>query len=171
MTVHEPVFPILAFWSGKRMRGESGNERFREFKDVEALRLARWDELRPGEWLGMALVDDAGGAWTIREVHSVGYRTPFWLRGLMWIMNQGGDIEHAVECRLEQAAPIPFAEVQQRVCASIDRNPYDWVDDEAVAGEAGPPLVLADALEPMKSAVMRATKVSELFDGLDAAWS
>jgi hypothetical protein len=103
-------------------------------------------------------------------VWSLGPITQTWERALLTLLRQSDDIEHAVDYELEDRGSILFTEVQDRVCRSIDRNPEDWVDDEAMAGESGPPVTLADILEASRAAVMQATNVQELSDGWDAVW-
>jgi hypothetical protein len=164
-------FPVIGFWLSEETHGHRHNERFRLFSSSRDLHHARLRELRRSQRTGMLLVDNACRAWAVSKVWSVGPRTLIWMRVLLTLFRQSDDIEHAVDYELEDRGLIFFAEVQDRVCRSIDRNPGDWVDDEAIAGEAGPPVKLADILEVVKAAVTQATNLKELSDGLDAAWS
>ena len=166
----EPVFPIIAFLTPHRPKGWPITERFVQIGGRSALEQLREGPLKHRDWVGARLVDNTGQAFVIREVKSIGFRTPLWLRLIMRLTRQGDDVEHAVVCRLEPQGPVPFAEVQDRVCRCIDLNSDDWIDDEAMAGEAGEPLELDDVLAAAKAAVRRATDVATLFDGLDAAW-
>jgi hypothetical protein len=163
-------FPVIGFWLSEETHGHRHNERFRLFSSSPDLHHARLRELRRSERANMLLVDNACRVWAVSKVWSVGPRTQILMRALLTVFRQSDDIEHAVDYELEDRGLSPFTEVQDRVCQSIDRNPGDWVDDEAMAGEAGPPVKLADILEAVKAAVKQATNLKELSDGLDAAW-
>lgn len=61
---------------------------------------------------------------------------------------------------------MSLSEVKERVCASIRANPDDWRDDEAIAGEAGPPRDEEELLEEMQAAVRAAETLPQLISAL-----
>jgi hypothetical protein len=167
----QPAFPAISFRSYRGRDDPPGNEHFIGVTSWAALCGATGEELKSGEYLGMRLIDDTGATWVVTEVRRLGYRTPLWQRALMTVLNQRDEIFHAVEFEFEERAATSFAEVQDRVCRLIDENREEWIDDEAMAGEAGPPVILEDVIEAAKAAVKRATNLTELFDGLEAVGS
>lgn len=164
------AFPVVGFWLSQETYGYRHNERFQSFASWEELREAREGELRRSARLGMLLVDNRGRSWMVAKVWSVGRRTPLWARAILTLFRDRAAIIHHVDYQFEERGPISFDEVQNRVCQSIRRNPDDWADDEALAGEDGPPLKLGDVLDAAEEAVRRATNLAELFAGLEAAW-
>lgn len=115
----------------------------------------------------MTLIDTAGGTWVVRRIWSTGLRTPAWKCVLFRLFGKGAHITHNVACEFEDRGLTPFVEVQARVCTSIEQNPDDWVDDEAVAGEGGAePLNVESVISAAKAAVRRARNIEEIFERL-----
>ena len=161
------IFPLIAF---RRPAGvDDGRETFSFVSDLGHLQRARRRDIRTGKMLGMVLIDSGGAAWRIHALKVVRRHTPLWQCVLMTVFPQWDDIEYEVELSLEGLPGIPFPEVQARVCRSIDQNPDDWVDDEAMAGEAGPPVTLEYLMEAAKSAVRRSTDIETMRVGTHAA--
>jgi len=78
-----------------------------------------------------------------------------------------------LEQELVELPPLSFGEVQDRFCSAIQNNPDYWRDDEAIAGEDGPPRDEQELLDEMKAQVMRARNVPELISNLweeDLVW-
>ena len=63
---------------------------------------------------------------------------------------------------------MTLEQVKDRVAASILANPDDWRDDEAIAGEAGPPREEQDLLDEMVAAVRAAASLPQIIDALHA---
>jgi len=57
-------------------------------------------------------------------------------------------------------------EVKDRVAASIQSNPDDWRDDEAIAGEAGPPREEQELLDELKASVRAAASLPQIINVL-----
>jgi len=51
-------------------------------------------------------------------------------------------------------------------CASIEANPDDWRDDEAIAGEDGPPREEQEMLDELQEAVRTAQTLPQLINAL-----
>ncbi len=163
----EMAFPLIAF---SRPEGaDSDRETFGFVSDLDHLQRARRREIRTSEMLGMVVIDSAGAAWRIQALKVVRRRTPLWQCVLMTVFPQWDDIEYEVDLSLEGLPAVTFPEVQARVCRSIDLNPDDWVDDEAMAGEAGEPVTLEYLMETAKSAVLRSTDIETMRIGIHAA--
>ncbi len=161
------TFPVLAFWASREPDGSSAVERFRAFIQLSDLREASQRELKLDERVGMVLADSSGQCWTILKAWSIGYCAPRWRRILQTLLNDGDNIRHHVRHEIEAGERTPFPEVQERVCRAIDGDPEAWMDDEVLAGESGPPLLIEDVLNALKAAVRRAATVQEILDGLD----
>jgi hypothetical protein len=163
----EIVFPAIGLWQGKAVRQAPPVEQFCGFIELTDLKVASQRAIRRGDYLGMTIVDSTSRTWVVRSLSSVGVRTPLWKRVLVSIFNQSDEIQHDVEIELEDRGVTPWSAVLDRVCTAIDQNPDDWMDDEVLAGESGPPIMLEDVLEALKAAVRRTTSIEELFDSLD----
>ena len=164
------VFPLLALGPDRYRPVSKDDEKFYVLRDEDALLRATRDELKSGVRLKMLLIDSANNAYRISRIVDAGPKTPLWHRLLLGIFRQAGSIERRLECDFTCEEPVAFKAVKARVLASIERNQDDWVDDEAIVGEAGAPLALEEILGRAKAAVSRATNVRELFENLDQAW-
>jgi len=163
----EISFPVIGFREKRDDSGSPPIENFRGFDAWSDLQTMRQRELRRNEWVGMLLVDSGSRTWVVRSVRSRGFRTPFLQRMLLTLFNDHDSIEHDVRCELDEIGVTPFSEVRERVCRAIEKNPDDWMDDEVLAGESGPPIKLEDVLEALKAAVRRTANIQELFDSLN----
>lgn len=167
--VLEPTatFPLIAFWFGENYRGQGKTQRFAFHDDWDGLRLASQGDLHQERRIGMTLVDTAGRTWTIRRIWSTGLRTPAWKRALFRLFGHRDRLLHHVACEFDDRGFTPFVEVQAHVCACIEQNPDDWVDDEALAGEGGvEPLDVESVISIAKAAVHRARSIEEIFERL-----
>ncbi len=113
-------------------------------------------DLERAAWTGMVLVDNAGRSWEITGVRrrhdlSIGKRISLFLSR-----------EYSIEVDLAEREPISFQELMMRVIETIDANPHEWRDDEAIAGESGPPRDEMEMLEEIKDRVRKAQSVDEL---------
>lgn len=73
---------------------------------------------------------------------------------------------YRVSCGLSEAPPLSFHQLKDRVCSAIDGNPEQWWDDEALAGEDGPPRDEQEMREELKAEVRRAESVAEIIKAL-----
>jgi hypothetical protein len=161
------TFPLIAFWFGENYPGQGKTQRFSFYDDWDGLRLASQRDLHEERRIGMTLVDTAGRTWIIRRIWSTGLRTSAWKRTLFRLFGRRDRLLHDVACEFDDRGFTPFAEVQARVCASIEQNPDDWIDDEAVAGEGGvEPLDVESVISAVKGAVYRARTIEEIYDRL-----
>lgn len=170
MSRPSPVFPLLGLWTPRSLPDPSGGERFLLFGDEVAFHGLSREALRRGDRVGMLLVDNAGRGWVVRQVRGLGHRTPSWLRVLMSLLNQGGDIVHQVDYDLGDQGKVDFDEIRKRLCASLDRNAWEWADDAASGEGEAPSLALEKVMDRARAAVMSAVDVRSLGENLDAAW-
>jgi hypothetical protein len=143
-----------------------GGETF-GFAGAEGIRRASRREIRNGALLRMTVVDAAGRTAQVCEFRVLRRLTPLWQCALMTVFPQWDDIEFEVEFEFEPLPPTTFADLQARLCRSIDANPDEWVDDEALAGEAGAPISLERQLAAAKKVVRAATDLDGIFEGLN----
>lgn len=164
-------FPVIAFSNVRNLRGDGWKEDFFVYPSLDVIHLANSEELKWDERVGTAFVDCSNQSWIVKRVWSLGYRTPAWKRFVAkYLWRDGRYIIHEIGCEMESTGSMAFSEVQDRVCRLIELNSDDWMDDEAMAGESGPPVLLETILESAKAAVRRATCVLDLLENLDAEW-
>jgi hypothetical protein len=73
---------------------------------------------------------------------------------------------YRVSCELSEAGILPLDQLKERVCASIDADPERWWDDEAIAGEDGPPRDAQEMLDELQIEVRKARSVQEIISVL-----
>ena len=73
---------------------------------------------------------------------------------------------YRVSCGPTEAAALSLHKLKDRVCSAIDGNPEQWWDDEALAGEDGPPRDEQEMLDELKTEVRRAQSVAEVIKAL-----
>ncbi len=56
--------------------------------------------------------------------------------------------------------------IKERVCTAIASNPDAWRDDEAIAGEDGPPRDEQEMLDELQTKVREAQSVPEIISAL-----
>jgi hypothetical protein len=118
--------------------------------------LGRRDRKRGGG-VGLLIVDASGRAWRITGMidRDIKPRHP-----IAWMFHVVFGI-HPVEYELVEET-LSFAEIKSRVCEAIQAYSSAWRDDEALAGEDGPPRDEQEMLEEVKTKVRRANTVLEL---------
>jgi hypothetical protein len=121
-----------------------------------------WD-LKFGSREGMFLADSAGRYWRIERVQDLGVTRGFWERVLRFLLQQS---VHRISQELVEEGTLPFAELQDRICASIAANPDRWRDDEAIAGEDGPPRDEQEMLDELQAAVRKAETVPQIINAI-----
>ncbi|MBX3482454.1 hypothetical protein [Phenylobacterium sp.] len=157
-------YPVIGFWKPLKGSGQCGPERFRKFVSPAELCSVSRDELRSGLLRDAELIDTAGHRYRVETVRRMGYQTSSLVRLLLFLVGQAGDVMLRLDLELTNGPPISLAEVQRRVCASIDRYDEEWLEAELENGGA------SDLASASRSAVMRAHSVAEIFDGLEKLW-
>ena len=163
MTLVVPSFPALAFRRDVGPYAVPGRERLTWFLDPEDFSTCTSWELKHGERLGMVLADSGGRCWKVLTVVDLGVVRPFWERAFRFLMRQS---MHRIDQRLVEIDPLALDQVKERACASIEANPDDWRDDEAIAGENGPPREEQDMLDELQEAVRTAQTLPQLINAL-----
>lgn len=112
---------------------------------------------------GMMIADSSGRCWMIVDVRILGRIGPLWMRVVRVLLRCS---LYRVACGLSEAPPLSFQQLKDRVCSAIDGNPEQWWDDEALAGEDGPPRDEQEMRDELKSEVRRAQSVAEIIKAL-----
>jgi hypothetical protein len=73
---------------------------------------------------------------------------------------------HRIDQQLIEIEPLALDQVKERACASIEANPDDWRDDEAIAGEVAPPREEREMLDELQAAVRMAQTLPQLINAL-----
>ncbi len=164
-------FPVIAFSTVRNLLGNGWKEDFRAYPSWDVIHLANSEELKWNERIGTLFIDNDKRSWVVSQVESLRYRTPAWKRFVAkYLYRDLRFVVHEIDCEMVATGPVAFSEVQDRVCRLIDQNSDDWIDDEAMAGESGPPVTLETILDYAKSSVRRATTVHELLANVGEAW-
>jgi hypothetical protein len=170
MDVHTH-FPVIAFSKVRNLRGDGWKEDFFAYPSWDVIHLANGEELKWNERTGTVFIDNDNQSWVVRQVESVGYRTPAWKRFVAkYLYRDRRFVVHEIACEMEATGPVAFSDVQDRVCRLIEQNSDDWIDDEAMAGESGPQVTLETILNYAKDCARRATTVHELLANISEAW-
>jgi hypothetical protein len=101
--------------------------------------------------------------WKVVGVIDLGVVGPFWERLLRFLVQQS---VHRIDQQVEAIEPMTLEQVKDRVAASIQANPDDWRDDEAIAGEVGPPREEQELLDELKASVRDAASLPQLINAL-----
>ena len=160
-----PTFPALAFCRDVGRSAEAGRERLQYFLDLEDFATCTSWQLKYGERLGMVLVGPDLRCWKVDRVIDLGVVGPFWGRLLRFLVQQG---VHRIDQEVEAIDPMTMEQVKDRVVASIQANPDDWRDDEAIAGEAGPPRDEQELLDELKASVRAAASLPQIINALSS---
>jgi len=158
-----PSFPALGFRRDVGREPVPGRELVTWFLDLEDFSTCTTWSLSRGERLGMVLVDHDCRCWRVVAVKDLGVTRSLWERVFRFLMRQS---LHRIDQELITQAPLTLAQVKDRVCASIQANPDDWRDDEAIAGEAGPPRDEQEMLDERQAAVRRAQSLPQVINAL-----
>lgn len=140
-----------------------GRERLTWFLDAADFSTCTSGELKHQERLWMVLVDSKGRCWKVLAVVDLGVVKPFWERVFRFLMRQS---VHRIDQELTEVEPFTLEQVKDRVCTSINANPDDWRDDEAIAGEVGPPREEQELLDELQMGVRSAQTLPQLINAL-----
>lgn len=140
---------------------QPGREAWEWFWDAEDF--STCESWRLADRRGMLIADGEGRCWRISSVRDLGVTGRFWSRVLRFMVRQS---LHRLDQTLDSVPAMTFDDVKARLCAAIDNNPDYWGNDEAIAGEDGPPRDERDLLDERKAEVMRSNSVPELISNL-----
>lgn len=112
-----------------------------------------------GDYADMRIVDVTGRCWRITGATRIGVRGTSWRKVLNTIFR---NFQYRYD--LQEEAPMTFEAVRDHVCATIEGDPDYWRDDEALAGESGPPREEEEMLQEKIELCRRTTSMRELID-------
>ena len=111
----------------------------------------------------MVLVDSELRSWRVVSVTRLGIVPPLWSFLLRFLFQQA---PYWVDQELEPLEPITLDQLKDRMAASILSNPDDWRDDEAIAGEDGPPQDEQELLDARVAGIRAADSVEGIWEFL-----
>ncbi len=164
MTLPAFQYPVLGI--GPNVHRFGKGETLREFRDERAFKTCDAWALDHDALIGMQLVDGTGRSWRIRGVKRLRASGSLLWRVIVFLLSEQW---YDIEVDVVEAEPISFDEVKSRICKSIDDNPDDWRDDEAIAGESGPPRDEQEMLEELKAHVRSSKSLAEILEKVDAS--
>ena len=112
----------------------------------------------------MALFDASGRSWEITAVRKLGTAGSIGKRILRWLIRW---TVFNIEVDIAEAPSVTFDELKSRIIQTIDANPLKWRDEEALAGESGPPRDEQEMLDELKDRVRKARTIDELIKGAE----
>ena len=155
------TFPALAFCCDVGPHSEAGREKVDYFVGPEDFSTCTSWDLKHGSRVGMVMVGPDLQCWKVVSVIDHGVVGPFWGRLLRFIVQQS---VHRIDQQVEAIEPMTLEQVKDRVAASIQANPDDWRDDEAIAGEAGPSREEQDLLDELEASVRAAASLPQIIN-------
>ncbi len=158
-----PTFPALAFCRDVGRYSEVGREKVQYFLGPEDFSTCTSWEVKHGERLGMLVVGPDLQCWKIVGVIDQGVVGPLWGRVFRFLVQQS---VHRIDQQIEAIDPMTLDQVKDRVAASIQANPDDWRDDEAIAGEADPPREEQELLDDLVASVHAAASLPQIINVL-----
>jgi len=111
----------------------------------------------------MVLVGRDLRCWKVVGVVDLGVARPFAERVLRFVVGQS---VHRIEQEIAEIESMTLEHLKARVASSIQANPDDWRDDEAIAGETGPPRDEQELLDELAAAVRAAPSVPRIINAL-----
>lgn len=158
-----PIFPALAFCRDVGRSAEAGREKLEYFLGPEDFSTCTSWDVKYGQRLGMVVVGTDLQCWKVVGVTDQGVVGPFWERLFRWLVQQS---VHRIDQQVEAIDPISLDQVKDRVAASIQANPDDWRDDEAIPAEAGPPREEQELLDELVASVRAAASLPQIINAL-----
>lgn len=157
------TFPALAFRCDAGPYAKPGRERLTWFLDAEDFSTCTPWELKHGERLGMDVVGSDLRCWKVLAVVDLGVVRPLLERAFRFFLRQS---VHRIDQQIVEIEPVTLEQVKARIIASIHANPDDWRDDEAIAGEAGPPRDEQELLDELEAGVLAAPSLPQIINVL-----
>jgi hypothetical protein len=162
MTDLSITWPAIGFRRSEFDGVPVGTEVIEYYPGADGFSLINERVLRNGAMVGMIVADSAGRGWRIEAIRNpTRVPRPWWRRFVT-----GNDVVYRVELDLAEIGPMPLDEVKARVCRCVDVFPNPYWDDEAMAGEAGPPISEEDWNAAIKARVMQAKDLLEVIKPL-----
>lgn len=156
-------FPALALIPDYGAWAKEGLEEVEHFMtEEEFTQVSGWD-LKHKPLTAMFVVDATGKCWRVRSWTKAGVAGKGLLKLVRFLIRTCLVIRY----QLEEAPTLPFEEVRRRVCESIQTHPDRYRDDEAIAGEAGPPRDEQEMLDELTEKARAASNMRELIDVLE----
>jgi hypothetical protein len=156
-------FPALALIPDYGAWAKEGLERVEHFMtEEEFTQVDGWD-LKHKPLTAMLVIDATGKCWRVRSWAKAGVAGNGLLKLLRFLIRT----RLVIRYQLEQAPTLPFEEVRRRVCESIRSHPDLYRDDEAIAGEAGPPRDEQEMLDELTGRAGAASNMRELIEVLE----
>jgi hypothetical protein len=119
-----------------------------------------WD-LKHHRLDGSLLIDSERRCWKIVEVQDLGVERTVWEKIFLWLPPH-----HRIACKFVELESMSLDAIKERVCTAIASNPDAWRDDEAIAGEDGPPRDEQEMLDELQTKVREAQSVPEIISAL-----
>jgi hypothetical protein len=166
MTALPLQFPILILipdygaWAKEGLEEVEYAMTEREFIEVNG-----WD-FKHKPFTKMLVIDVTGKCWRVRSWTKAGVAGKGLGRLALFLLRS----RLLIQYQLEEAPPLPFEEVRRRACESIQSHPDRYRDDEAIAGEAGPPRDEQEMLDELTDKARAASNMRELIEVFDT-WS
>ena len=158
-----PTCPAIGFRQDVGRYATPGLEKFVEFSSSEDFAICNGWELKYGARNGMVLVDSELRSWRVVSVTRLGIVPPLWSFLLRFLLQQA---PYWVDQELEPLEPITLDQLKDRMAASVLSNPDDWRDDEAIAGEDGPPQDEQEMLDARVAGIRAADSVEGIWEFL-----
>jgi hypothetical protein len=165
MTTTPLVFPVLCFGPDVGRFAVDGREVLDWLANEEDFSTCMSWDLKHGARQSMLLADSAGRSWRIVRVEDLGVVGGFFERILRFLLQQS---VHRISQELVEEAPLSLVDLKERVCISVAANPDSWRDDEAIAGEDGPPRDELEMLDELQAAVRKAETLPQVINALYA---
>jgi hypothetical protein len=163
MTTPRLKFPALALGPDVGRNSIPERKRLEYFLDEEDFSTCTSWDLKRGARQGMFLADCAGRFWRVVQVDDLGVTRGFWERALRFLLQQS---VHRISQQIVEEPILSIRELKEWVCASVAANPDSWRDDEAIAGEDGPPRDEMEMLEELQASVRKAETVPQIIRAL-----
>ncbi len=134
------------------------------FRNADQFRTCGRHSYEDGRRVGMVLFDASGRSWEITAVRKLGTAGSIGKRILRWLIRW---TVFNIEVDIAEAPSVTFDELKSRIIQTIDANPLKWRDEEALAGESGPPRDEQEMLDELKDRVRKARTIDELIKGAE----
>ncbi len=134
------------------------------FRNADQFRICGRHSYEDGRRVGMVLFDASGRSWEITSVRKLGTAGSMGKRILGWLLRSTA---FNIEADITETRSVTFDELKSRVIGTIDANPSDWRDDEALAGESGPSRDEQEMLDELKDRVRQARTMEELIESAE----
>jgi len=158
-----PIFPALGFCKLDDPDAPVGSERMAYiYDDADFSYSAMW-RLEYWPRLGMVIVGSDLRTWKVVRVVDCGVVGSIGERILRFLVRQS---THRFEHEFEEMEPISLDQLKSRTAASILADRNHWRDDEAIAGEDGPPRDEQEMLDELIAGVHSAQSLDDIIDVL-----